>query len=78
MKRSSDTKTVQVGSETKGMLLYVFQQKLNYTNLFRRFTKKSNSFHTEWCNATHTARDTPHPKGAAYFVTYKLQEWLTA
>jgi hypothetical protein len=47
MKNSSDTKTVQVGSENKGMLLYVLQQKLNYTNLFTRFTKKSNSFHSE-------------------------------
>jgi len=41
------TKTFEVGRENKGMLLYVFQQKLNYTNLFTRFTKKSNSFHTE-------------------------------
>jgi len=56
MENSSDTKTVQVGSENKGMLLYVFQQKLKYTNLFTRFMKKSNSFQTEQSKATHTTR----------------------
>ena len=67
MIRSSDAKTVQVGNETKGMLLYVFQQKLNYTNLFRRFTKKSNSFHTGvvQCN-THSKRH-PTSKGGCMF-----------